>query len=109
MDETMMSAEEEVFNAFILAVKDTSASLPTMKGKIQAFIKKGIPVNGFFRGLTPLMYACSYNTNSQAAGLLLEKGADASLKGLDGKTALDYALENPAFPHDRVFDALSSF
>ena len=99
-------AEEEVFNAFILAIEDEASSPLVKEAKLDVFFKKGIPVNGYFRGLTPLMYACKYNSSSLAANRLLERGADASMLGKEDKRALDYALENPSFPHDRVFRTL---
>lgn len=99
-------AEEEVFNAFILAVEDEKSSPLIKEAKLDSFFKKNVPVNGFFRGLTPLMYACKYNATSLAARCLLERGADISLLDAANKNALDYALENPSFPHDRVFSLL---
>ncbi len=99
-------AEEEVMGAFILAVKEDLSAPLVKEEKLKVFLRKGVPVNGYFRGLTPLMYACRYGDSSLAARCLLEKGADLSLRGEDGKTALDYALENPSFPHDGVFAVL---
>lgn len=99
-------AEEEVFNAFILAVEEEKSPSLIKEAKLEAFFRKGVPVNGYFRGLTPLMYACRYNSTSLAARCLLERGADISLQDGADKNALDYALENPSFPHDRVFNLL---
>lgn len=99
-------SEEEVMRAFVLAVKDDMSSPPIKEEKIKTFLRKGVPVNGYFHGLTPLMYACRYGASSLTARCLLERGADMSLHSEDGRTALDYALENPAFPHDRVFSIL---
>ncbi len=99
-------AEEEVMRAFILAVQDDVSGPAVKEEKLRIFIKKGVPVNGFFHGLTPLMYACKYGSSSLAVRCLLEKGANMTLRGEDGRTALDYALENPSFPHDSVFDIL---
>ena len=99
-------AEEEVFNAFMLAIGDEASTPAAKMEKLNVFLKKGVPVNGYFRGMTPLMYACKYNSSSLAAMFLMEKGADTSAIGEEGKTALDYALENPAFPHDETFNIL---
>ncbi len=99
-------AEEEVFCAFIMAIEDEQSSPAAKTGKLNVILRKGVPVNGFFRGMTPLMYACKYNSSSLAARILLEKGADASAIGNEGKTAADYLLENPAFPHDGTFRIL---
>ncbi len=99
-------AEEEVLNAFILAIEEEESNPIVKEAKLEIFFKKGIPVNGYYRGLTPLMYACKYNSTSLAVHCLLEWGADASIQGKDDKSALDYALENPAFPRDIVFSRL---
>lgn len=44
-------------------------------------------------GRTALMYAARFNRNPEVIELLLEFGADASLKSVEGKTAYDYAAE----------------
>ncbi len=98
--------EEEVLNAFILSIEDEKSSPLVKEAKLEVFFKKAIPVNGFFQGLTPLMYACKYNSTSIAVRCLLEHGADSSILGKEDKSALDYALENPAFPRDKVFSLL---
>lgn len=99
-------SEEEVMGAFILSVKEDVSSPLIKEEKIKVFLRKGVPINGYFHGLTPLMYACRFGASSLAARCLLERGADVSLRGEDGRTALDYALENPTFPHDGVFAIL---
>ena len=44
-------------------------------------------------GRTALMYAARFNRNPEIIEILLEFGADASLKSVEGKTAYDYAVE----------------
>ncbi|MEP7363174.1 MAG: ankyrin repeat domain-containing protein [Acidobacteriota bacterium] len=46
-------------------------------------------------GWTPLMYAALYR-DSAAVQLLLDAGANANARNLDGATALIYAIEDPA-------------
>ena len=46
-------------------------------------------------GRTPLMYASWYNKNPEIITTLLKHGADAKAKSSEGKTALDYAKDNP--------------
>ncbi len=99
--------EEEVFNAFIMAVLDTHAPDFIKKEKISLFISKNVPINGFWKGLTPLMYACKYNSSSAVADFLIQNGAKTELKDKNGKTALDYAKANPAFPHDAIYKTLN--
>ncbi|OCK52428.1 Ankyrin repeat-containing protein [Chryseobacterium formosense] len=50
-------------------------------------------VNKACKGLTPLMVAATYG-ETEAAKLLLKKGANKNAKDLNGKTAKDYATEN---------------
>jgi len=45
-------------------------------------------------GLTPLMLAARYSPNPEILRIMLENGADVSLKSSEGKNALDYADEN---------------
>lgn len=53
-------------------------------------IEYGADVNESFKGMTPLMFAARYN-NLDMFKILLQKGADISVKDSKGKTALNYA------------------
>ncbi len=53
-------------------------------------IEYGADVNERFNGMTPLMIAARYN-NVEMVKILLEKGADITLKGSHGYTATKYA------------------
>ena len=46
-------------------------------------------------GQTPLICASWYNQNPEIITTLLKHGADAKAKSNEGKTALDYAKDNP--------------
>ena len=64
-----------------------------IKGDIETvkkFIAYGVNVNEYFNGITPLMLAARSN-KVDIVKLLLEKGADASLKDQRGYTAAKYA------------------
>ena len=64
-----------------------------IKGDIETvkkFIEYGVNVNEYFNGMTPLMLAARSN-QVDIVKLLLEKGADASLKDQRGNTAAKYA------------------
>ena len=64
-----------------------------IKGDIETvkkFIEYGVNVNEYFNGITPLMLAARSN-KVDIVKLLLEKGADASLKDQRGYTAAKYA------------------
>jgi hypothetical protein len=51
------------------------------------------------------MRAAATNYVSVVIGCLLENGADGTLRSLEGKTAFDYAKENPYLKNGRVLDA----
>jgi len=74
-------------------------------GEIQNAINKGADVNARDQiiGSTPLMYAAQYNPNPDVIQLLINNGADANLKDNEGKTALDYAEDNPKIKGTKVY------
>ena len=46
-------------------------------------------------GWTPLIHASALNKNPEIVTTLLRAGADGKLTSTEGKTAFDYAAENP--------------
>ena len=64
------------------------------KGMVMFLLQNGADVNKKSRsGRTPLYYTCMTNwTDWSMSRILLEAGADASLKTNDNKTAIDAAL-----------------
>jgi len=61
-------------------------------------------------GLTPLMYAAAHD-NSPVIGLLIQRGADATLESEEGKRAIDYARDNRAEAAEKsleLFEQLSA-
>ncbi|HCU59259.1 MAG TPA: hypothetical protein DIC64_04690 [Alphaproteobacteria bacterium] len=44
---------------------------------------------------TPLIFASVFSSKPEIVELLINNGADTKIKDIDGKTALDYAKENP--------------
>ncbi|MEG9863015.1 MAG: ankyrin repeat domain-containing protein [Parvularculales bacterium] len=62
-------------------------------------------------GRTPLHFATLHNTSEaspEIAELLLQYGADASIKDNFGKTAFEYAMENPAYENHPVLARLQT-
>jgi ankyrin repeat protein len=58
-------------------------------------------------GRTPLMAAVWGNSNPAVITLLLKTGTDAKAKSYVGKTALDYARNNPSMsPTSEAYQAL---
>lgn len=97
------ASEKEVIQAFVLMLSDNYSSDYSKAAKVDTFIEKAISLNSFYNGKTPLMYAAQYCSSTLVIKKLLEYGAATSIRSADGKTAFDYAKENPALPHDDIY------
>lgn len=100
-------SENEVFNAFVLAITSTAGSNSVKEEKIKLFIDMGIPINRIWNGKTPLIYACQYCTSTSTIKLLLDGGAKTLVRDSVGKTAFDYAEANAHLAHDDIFWSLN--
>ena len=96
-------SEKEVVQAFVLMLSDNYSSDYSKAAKVDTFIEKAISLNSFYNGKTPLMYAAQYCSSTVVIKKLLEYGAGTSIRSADGKTAFDYAKENPTLPHDDIY------
>ena len=96
-------SEKEVVQAFVLMLSDNYSSDYSKAAKVDAFIEKAISLNSFYNGKTPLMYAAQFCSSTVVIKKLLEYGAGTSIRSADGKTAFDYAKENPSLPHDDIY------
>ncbi len=101
-------AEDEVFKAFILSITSTFGSQHIKNAKIKLFLDRNIAINQVWKGKTPLIYACQYADSIEVLSLLINSGADKTFRDADGKTALDYALENPKLKAEKVKSLLST-
>ena len=100
-------ADKEIMQAFIMMLSDNLSSEYSKAAKAQAFIEKSVPLNSFYNGKTPLMYAAQYSSSTEVIKKLLDYGASASIRAADGKTAFDYAKQNSSLPHDETYWALN--
>ncbi len=100
--------ENEVYNAFILAVSSNNGTDYIKTSKVKLFIDMDIPLNGTWKGMSPLMYACQYNSSTSVIKLLLDSGARISTVDSDGKRAFDYAKANKNLIHDEVYWSLNN-
>lgn len=100
-------SEKEVLQAFVLLLTDNSSSDFSKIAKIETFIDKSIPLNTFYNGKTPLMYAAQFCNSTNIIDVLLRKGAVTSIRSTEGKTAFDYAMENNKLKHDDIFWSLN--
>ena len=96
-------SEKEVVQSFVLMLSDNYSSDYSKAAKVDTFIEKSISLNSFYNGKTPLMYAAQYCSSTIVIKKLLDYGAGTSIRSADGKTAFDYAKENPTLPHDDIY------
>lgn len=96
-------SEKEVVQSFVLMLSDNYSSDYSKAAKVDTFIEKSISLNSFYNGKTPLMYAAQYCSSTIVIKKLLDYGAGTSIRSADGKTAFDFAKENPTLPHDDVY------
>lgn len=100
-------ASAEIFKSFILSITAGGNNPVTQIGKLKIFIEHGVPVNRFYEGKTPLMYACEYGTTTELIKILLENGALAKVRTGTGKTAFDFAQLNTHLEHDDIYWSLN--
>ena len=100
-------SEKELLQAFTLMLSDNSSSEYSKSAKVDTFIEKSVTLNSFYNGKTPLMYAAQYSSSTAVIKKLLDYGASPSVRSADGKTAFDFAKNNPSLPHDEIYWALN--
>ncbi len=98
---------DEIFKAFIVTLTSNSVNEKTLTAKTKIFIDEKVPVNRFYEGRTPLMYAAEYSAYTGVIKLLLDNGASKTLHSTDGKTAFDFAESNKLLKHDKIFWSLN--
>ncbi len=98
---------DEIFKSFIMALTSNSVDEKKQTSKIKIFIDTKVPVNRFYEGRTPLMYAAEYSSSTQVIKFLLDNGAAKNLHSTDGKTAFDFAESNKLLKHDKIFWSLN--
>lgn len=96
--------QSEGWNALMMASSDNDN--PEV---IKALVKAGCNINDSdnMDKLTPLMVACGYNKNPKIVETLIELGANVNAKDYEGKTAKDYADENPNIKSSGIYTKLT--
>lgn len=102
------AGSNEIFRAFILTLTSNNTSSAVQEAKLQVFINRNVPLNRFFEGKTPLMYAAEFSDSTSILKMLLDAGAISTMRDANGKTAFDYASQNAKLAHDDVFWSLNS-
>ncbi len=96
-------SENDIFKSFILAITSNSGNYASQLAKLQVFIDRGISMNRFYEGKTPLMYACEYAGTTKIIKLLLDNGALYTIRDASGKKAFDYAKQNNKLERDEIY------
>ena len=97
----------EIFKAFILAITAGGTNSVTQIAKLKVFLESGVPVNRFYEGKTPLMYACEFSTSTDVIKLLIDNGAITKVRTSDGKTAFNFAELNTHLEHNDTYWSLN--
>lgn len=97
-------SDSEVRSSFITAITEESPSQI-----LDAFFEYGLPVNSFYDGKTPLMYAAEFCKDTKIIQWLLSNGAKISYKTDSGMTAFDFAKKNKKLKRDSIFWSLENF
>lgn len=100
-------SDKEVLKSFALLLSTKQASEYIQIAKINVYLDKSIPLNNFCDGKTPLMYAAQFGNSTKVLKILMDNGAATSVRSTDGKTAFEYATENPGLKHDEIFWSLN--
>lgn len=101
-------SDRELLKAFVILLTSSSSQNYIMNAKIELFIRKEIPLNTFYKGKTPLMYAAQFASSTEVIKILLDHDAVKSLRSVEGKTVFDYAKENTKLDHDDIYWSLNS-
>ncbi len=96
-------SEKEVLKSCVLLLSENHTSEYLQLSKLNVFMELGLPINSFYEGKTPLMYAAEYGNSTKAIKVLLENNAATSIRSSEGKTAYDYASENKKLTHDKTY------
>ena len=106
--ESYSPTDSDVAKAFIHAITSSNIALQVQCEKIRRFIAKGVPLNVFYGGKTPLMYAASSASSTAVIAVLLKSGALPSARTAEGLRAFDFAKKNQALEKDAVYRSLNT-
>lgn len=99
--------DKDVMKSFVLLLSESSNSVTVQLNKAKIFIDFSIPINAFYNGKTPLMYAAQFCNSTKIIRVLLENNASTVIRSTEGKTAFDYAVSNSKLEHDNVYWTLN--
>lgn len=96
-------SQGEIFRAFVFSITSDVGNHASQLAKLQVFVDRGIQLNRFYEGKTPLMYAAGYSSSTDVIEFLLDNGAAVSIRDSSGKKAFDYAKANVKLERDETF------
>ena len=96
-------SEKEVLRSLVMLLTEYHMNEYLLAEKLAVYIERSIPLNNFYEGKTPLMYAALYGNSTNIIKMLLENNANAQLRSTEGKTAFDYAKLNNNLTRDKYF------
>ena len=100
--------DPDVMKSFISVLTESHESEYIQIIKVNLFLDLSVPLNSFHKGKTPLMYAAELGNSTNIIQLLLDNNSITTIRSTEGKTAFDYAKENPKLRHDDIFWSLNS-
>lgn len=102
------ATENEVVKAFVHTITSSNVPISVQCEKVRRFIDKGVPVNAFWEGKTPLMYAAAATSSTDVIEVLIEAGAMPAARTASGLRAFDFAQKNQALEHDDIYWSLNA-
>ena len=100
--------DKDVLKSFILVLTENTATEYMQVIKVNLFLDLSVPLNSFYEGKTPIMYAAESGNSTKVIKLLLDSNSITSIRSTEGKTAFDYAKENPKLKHDNIYWSLNN-
>lgn len=94
------TSEKEVLKALVNLISDCHAPEFIQIAKLNTFLNFSVPLNTFYNGKTPLMYAAEFSNSTKIIKILIDNNAITTLRSTEGKTAFDYAKDNNNLKHD---------
>ena len=99
--------EKDVLTSFIQVLTENQDDEYMQIIKVNMFLDMSVPLNSLYNGKTPLMYAAESGSSTKVIKMLMEN-SNIDIRSREGKTAFDYAKENPKLKHDDIYWSLNS-
>lgn len=101
------TSDKEVLKSMVLLLSENHTSEYVQLAKLNIYLNLSVPLNTFYEGKTPLMYAAEFGDSTKVIQTLLDSNAITSIRSTEGKTAYEYAVTNKNLKHDSAYWALN--